>query len=270
MTALTAADAAVFETFVAPKYLSYFAELAVSTMLETDGAKIVHVGCRTGFPDAQIAERFPLGLIAGVDPSPAAVDLARTKSHTIHAARLEYVVSGLPVPYPSRSFSHALSIHPFAPRADDRGFLFSECGRLLAPSGQLVVAIPLRGSFQEIYDLAREYALKQDATDVGRAMEASLLHRPNIESLTEELEAAGFHDIDVELHRALVPFDSGRDLIEDPAIRLLVLPELADQADTPIDLDRPLRYVRDAVDRYWAEDRFELTLNIGVASARVY
>ncbi len=270
MTILSAADAAVFETFVAPKYLSYFAELALGAMLEADGAKIAHLGCRTGFPDAALAERFPLGFIVGTDPSAAAIDLARAKAVTVHGARLEYEVSELPTSFPARSFSHALCIHPFAPRADDRGRLFAECARLIASSGQVVVALPLRGSFQELYDLAREYALKYDANDVGRAMESSILHRPNIESLSQELAAVGFEDVDVELHRALVPFDGGRDLLEDPAVRLLVLPELAHQADEHVDLERALRYVRDAVDRYWAEEHFELTLNIGVATGRIY
>jgi hypothetical protein len=34
------------------------------------------------------------------------------------------------------------------------------------------------------------------------------------------------------------------------------------------DLDKPLSYVRDAIDKYWSEGKFELTLNVGCASAR--
>jgi hypothetical protein len=66
-----------------------------------------------------------------------------------------------------------------------------------------------------------------------------------------------------------VEFQSGRDFFEDPIARLLVLPDLS--AHLPgVDLAAPWRYVRDAIDRYWADDRFELSVTVGVASARRY
>jgi len=35
-------------------------------------------------------------------------------------------------------------------------------------------------------------------------------------------------------------------------------------------LDEPMKYVREAIDRYWSEADFELTVNVGCASARRY
>jgi hypothetical protein len=50
--------------------------------------------------------------------------------------------------------------------------------------------------------------------------------------------------------------------------RLQIVPELQTLLARE-DLKKPLEYVRDAIDKYWAEGKLELTLNVGCASARV-
>lgn len=266
---LGTADAAVLETFVVPRYLALFGEPVVDSLLPADGARVVHLGCRTGFPDAAIARKLPLSHIFGVDPSPSAIELARAKSHLIQEARVEYAVSGFPTPSPAGSFSHAVCLHPLAPMPEDRQLLFAEVARLLAPSGQGVLAMPLRGSFQELLDLLREHALKHDAGEIGRAVEAAAALRPNIEVLTEELESVGLEDVDIGVHRATIEFQSGRDFFEDPIARLLVLPDLRAHM-SGVELEKPFRYVREAIDRYWSEQPFELTVTVGCASVRRY
>ena len=93
--------------------------------------------------------------------------------------------------------------------------------RLLCPGGQALVALPLRGSFQEIGDLFREYALKHDDGDFGKVVEEAMASRHTIETLSEELESAGLDDVDVEIRTTTLAFDSGRAFMEDPVTRLL-------------------------------------------------
>ena len=138
---------------------------------------------------------------------------------------------------------------------------------LLCSGGQAIVALPLRGSFQEITDLFREYALKYDDEEFAKELEASLMERPSLEMLSDQLESAGLEDVDVEIRQVMIPFDSGRAFVEDPVSRLMILPEV--RSWLPLaDTKRPLEYVRDAIDRYWSETKLELTLNVGAASAR--
>ena len=48
---------------------------------------------------------------------------------------------------------------------------------------------------------------------------------------------------------------------------MLVLPDL--QAALGLeDIAKPLAYVREAIDKYWSEGTFELTVNVGCASGR--
>jgi hypothetical protein len=88
-----------------------------------------------------------------------------------------------------------------------------------------------------------------------------------MELLGAELEEAGFHYVDVELRTTTLEFQSGRAFFEDPIARLLVLPEL--RASFAIDAAEPaLAYVREAIDKYWSEAAFTLTVNVGCGSGR--
>lgn len=264
---LSAADAAVFETFVVPRYLKLFGDLAVQMFLGIEGARVAHLGCRTGFPDSELARQVSGLSLYGVDSSPSVLELARHKAHALRIDSLEYVqAKELPAPLPAAVFSHVLALHPLL-GVDQRGALLSEMARLLYIGGQSLLALPLRGSFQEIGDLYREFALKTDDGDFARAVEETMASRPTIESLSDEMESVGLGDVDVEIRHTQLSFDSGRSLLEDPVCRLLILPDIhAGLVDT--EMERPLEYLRDAIDKYWSASRFELTLNVGCASAR--
>lgn len=261
------AEAAVYETFVVPRYLTIFGELALENLAESEGAQVVHLYCRTGYPDRGIAMRLPGSYIVGVDNSAAALELARAKAATMPDMSSEYrLIDELPVDLPEASFSHGLVLHPLA-SGDDRRDMLREFGRLLAPHGQAILSMPLRGSFQEITDLLREYSLKQDDAEVARAVELATHVRPTVESLGAELEDVGFDFVDVSLRPTTLRFQSGRDFFEDPVARLLVLPEM--RLDLKLEDPEPaLAYVRLAIDKYWSDGPFELTVNVGCATGR--
>jgi len=265
---LTPADAAIFETFVVPRYLGLYGELLLEMLLVGDAARILHVGCRTGYPDLKLYERVDQVEIVGVDPSLPALELARNKAASRRDAAIEYRIleDDLNELDPAQ-FTHVIALHPIV-SADERLALLGSMRHLLCPGGQALVAMPLRGSFQEVADLLREYALKYDDTDFSQAVEYALATRPSIESLSEELEGIGFEDVDVEIRQTFIPFDSGRAFVEDPVTRLQIMPEfhtwLGDH-----DLKKPFDYVRDAIDKYWSEGKLELAVNVGCASARV-
>jgi ubiquinone/menaquinone biosynthesis C-methylase UbiE len=263
---LTPADAAVMETFVVPRYLSLFGELALEMLLADDGARILHVGCRTGYPDRRILERLDTASIVGMDASLPALELARNKAAVL-GETIEYrVAHELPTELESELYSHVLTLHPLA-TSEERLWLFRGMADLLYAEGQALVALPLRGSFQEALDLFAEYALKHEDSAFADAVEAAIAFWPTIETLSEELEGAGLDDVDVEIRQTELVFDSGRAFVEDPATRLLIIPELRSALDIP-ELSRPLDYTRDAIDKYWSETKFSLTVNVGCASAR--
>lgn len=270
MTALPhlgATDTGAWESSVVPRYLSLFGEAALDMLLTANGGDFAHLGCRTGYPNALVAQRLGEGTVTGLDRSPAALELARSKGARIAGVRMEYrLAERLPTELPGARFTHAMSIHP-EPLPASRRALLAEMARLLVHHGQALLALPLRGSFQEIVDLLREYTTKHEAQDLARALDEAAAARPTVELLSEELESAGFDHVDIDLWPTVIDFQSGRELFEDPIARLVVVPELCTLLGRD-ELEEPLAYVKNAIDCYWPEGGFELSVNVGCASGR--
>jgi ubiquinone/menaquinone biosynthesis C-methylase UbiE len=238
----------------------------VEMLLAGNGARVLHVGCRTGYPDRWLAEKLEGATIVGLDASLPALELARNKA-AVHGEVIDYrVATELPTDLEAELYSHVLALHPLA-TAEERRWLFRSMSELLYTEGQALVGLPLRGSYQEVLDLFREYALKHDEPAFGDAIEEAISAWPTIESLSDELERAGLEDIDVEIRQTELVFDTGRAFMEDPVTRLLIVPELHQLLEVP-DLTHALAYTRDAIDKYWSETQFGLNLNVGCASAR--
>lgn len=264
---LDAKQAAIWDESVVPRYLSLFGEAALDMVLTANGGDFAHLGCRTGYLDAAIGARLQEGTLTGVDPSLSALERARDKSRGRPGVRFDYQqAKSAASKLPSRSFTHAMSLHP-EPLPKSRVALFDEMARLLVPSGQALVALPLRGSFQEIIDFLREYSVKEDASDLARALDQASLARPTVETLSEELERAGFEYVDIDLFPTVLDFGSGDDLFGDPIFSLAILPELRTLLGRA-NLDEPLAHVRRALDCYFEGGSFELTVNVGSASGR--
>ncbi|MDI1443283.1 class I SAM-dependent methyltransferase [Polyangium sp. 6x1] len=268
-TPLTGAEATIFDTSIIPRYLTYFGTSAVDMVIPYSPATVADIGCRTGYVEPMLAERLPGANIVGVDPSPEALTLARAKASALTGVNVSLeLATGMPLPLPDASFTHGLLVHPVV-SAQARYALLAELRRILVVGGQGLVALPVRGSFPEIYDMLREYALRQDLADFGKAVEVAAASRPTIESLSEELEKVGLGEVDVDVQLIGVAFNSGKEFLDDPIAQMIVFPDMRAllEAD-PGGVEAGFRYVSDAITKYWSEGTFELTVNIGCASGR--
>ena len=232
----------------------------------SEPARVAHLYARTGVFDDAVLRALPGARLFGTDPSPDTVASAASGAPP-DSARNYSVVASLPSPFDDGWFSHGVTIHP-AGNIGDRARLLAEYRRILAPGGQIVLAVPLRGSFTELGDLLREYALKHDAPDVEAAVTGAASLRPGTEGLALELSRAGFEQVSVTTKTTSLAFSSGRALFEDSAMRLLVFPEL--EQNLGISLTKPLIYAQSAIDKYWSgstpADAFELTIVAGCAA----
>lgn len=259
-------DAVTFEAFVVPRYLTFFTERLLDMIVAGGDARVCHLNCRTGYPDRELLEKLPSAHVYGCDNSVHAIEVARAKAKALPGFVSDYrVIEGTTTPFPAGAFSHALTMHPLTTPAE-RHALLEELARIVAPRGQALVAMPLRGSFVEMADLLRECALKNELTNLTSAIEAAVQLRPTDELFQRELESVGFEHVEVDVRTRTLRFDSGRQLFEDPTTRLMLLPEF--RVSLNMSDDRPFAYVRDAIDKYWSGSSFELTVNVGVVSGR--
>lgn len=265
---LTAAEAAIYESLVVPRYMSAFAAPCVEMLIQAGPAKIAQLGCRTGYPSELLIGHFPSVELAGVDSSEAALQLANAKAKLAAPNILRYLRDEqYPCSLQSRGFTHAIALHPMGQHGDYRA-CFQELKRLLMVGGQAVVSLPLRGSFPEVYDMLREYALRFDQSEFGEAVDAAAASRPNPENLMEQAELAGLSEVNVAVDLRAVSFENGRDFLEDPIARLVVGPDIVSSLGARAEFDAALDYATRAISMYWSELSFELTVNIGTMSAR--
>lgn len=270
---LTAESAAMYDDVVVPRYLSFFGALLSEAFILHPQPHIAQLGCRTGFPGLALHACSPGGTLIGIDPSSDAIERARANAGAVAGFRGDYYVApGLPTPLPDSAFTHSLALHPIC-NATERAAILAELYRVLAPGGQALLALPLRGSFPEIADMMREYALVRDLPAFASAIDAAQLSRPTPETLAEELESAGFVEVDVDVRMMTITFGTGREFLDDPIARLMILPEAVATLDVPSGVPEDvvpeaLAYAQDAIQKYWAEGPFELTVNIGCTSGR--
>lgn len=257
-------EAAILETFVAPTYLRHFWETARNLLLVGSAARVVHLACRTGYPDLEILSSMPQTTGIGVDESVACLSIAASKAQ---AAGFSYLharpeATGLP----AANYSHALLLH--APGdAELRQELFLEMARLLYVGGQALVCLPTGGSFSEVLDLLAEYALKYDDLSLAQGLEVLAAQAVSVEGIATELAAAGLSDVNVAVEERKLVYDSGRAFVEDPATRYFIVPTVAAWLGVP-ELSKGIAYVSRAVDKYWSDERLELSLEIVALSAR--
>src|SRR5262249_32773602 len=94
--------------------------------------------------------------------------------------------------------------------------------------------------------------------------------RPTDEMLKEELEAAGFEYVEVDVRNRTLRFPGGRDFFDDPITRLVLMPEF--RPNVPFGAYgpavEPFAYGRDAIDKDWRDGTFELSVAVGVISGR--
>ena len=114
--------------------------------------------------------------------------------------------------------------------------------------------------------ILRECALNSELPELTNAVEAAMQLRPSDDLFVRELEEVGFEHVELDLRTRTLRFENGHQFFADPVTGLMLLPEF--RVNLHMNDDRPFLYVRDAIDKYWSDSTFELTVNVGVVSGR--
>lgn len=166
------AGAAEYDAWFARHPDLYRAELAAVRSLLPTGGSGVEIGVGTG--------RFaaPLGIAAGVEPSPAMAAQARRRGIEVH----EGVAESLPFADGSLDYAVMVTVVCFL---DDVVRAFREVFRVLKPAGSLIVAFIDRES-----PMGRQYQMRKDQSRFYR--EATFYSAGEIEEFLREAGFCGF------------------------------------------------------------------------------
>lgn len=185
------------------------------------GARVLDVGCGTGFPLIELAERLgPASRVCGIDPWSAALARASFKARVRRVENVA-VVGGdaAALPFPDACFDLVVSnlgVNNFEkPEAALR-----EIRRVARPGSKLALTTNLKGHMKEFYDVFEETLAEVGDGKALGALKAHVNHRATVEKLTALLESCGFRLARVREARAAMRFADGSALLRHYFVKL--------------------------------------------------
>jgi arsenite methyltransferase len=157
------------------------------------GATVLDVGCGTGFPLLELAQRLGAGAtVHGLDPWAQALNRVRFKAGVIGVANVTLTRGdGVAMPFPDARFDLVVSnlgINNFA----DPDAVFAECGRVLKRGGRLALTSNVEGHMAELYALFERILAERGEGEAESALRRHVAHRGTVASIGERLRRAGF------------------------------------------------------------------------------
>jgi len=176
------------------------------------------VGCGTGFPLIELAERLgPSAFVHGIDPWSAGLQRAREKIAARATPNVQlHEGSATSMPFDDRSFDLIVSnlgVNNF----DDRDGAIRECRRVARDGATLALTTNLQGHMREFYEVFAE--VLEDEASRAR-LQAHIEHRATVAGVRELLDRHGFEVTRVVEREGVMRFASGAALLNHHFIKL--------------------------------------------------
>jgi arsenite methyltransferase len=156
-------------------------------------ARILDLGCGTGFPSFELAGVHGASCrVTGADIWREALVRARAKLKTHHFPNVDFVeADGANMPFPDAEFDLIVSNLVVNNLAEPRRAL-AECFRVAKPGARIVLTTNLEGHMREFYDVFRETLAETGGANWMERLEANENHRGTSASVCELVREAGF------------------------------------------------------------------------------
>jgi arsenite methyltransferase len=189
---------------------SLFGELLLRHVPLRRNSTVLDVGCGTGFPLLELAQRLGSGsTVYGVDPWEAALDRARQKAAqwgvnnvvlmtgdasalALADDQVDLIVSNLGI----NNFADPIAV-------------LTECRRVARPGARLALTTNLQGHMREFYEIYAGVLRDLGKPAAGERLEDHIAHRATVERVTDLLSQGQFGVIQVIEEQAVLRFLDG-------------------------------------------------------------
>ncbi len=180
---------------------------------------VLDVGCGTGFPLLELAQRLGAGsVVHGLDPWVPAVARAERKRRQSRVANAQlHLGDAAAMPFAGDAFDLVVSNLGLNNFSDPRAAL-SECRRVLRSSGTMALTTNLVGHMREFY------AVFASVLGESAALSAHIEHRATVEGLRELLSEHGFTVRAVHQDSVTMRYANGAALLHHTFIQFGFLP----------------------------------------------
>jgi arsenite methyltransferase len=182
---------------------------------------VLDVGCGTGFPLLELAQRLgPSCHAFGIDPWKAALRRARQKIEAWSIRNVDVVeADAAAMPFADGRFDLIVSnlgINNF----DRPEAVLAECWRVARPRARLALTTNLQGHMQQFYDV-----FQGTLEELGKAtrldrLRAHIEHRGTAKRLSDMLESAGFKVRQLHQQTFIMRFLNGSAMLRHAFIRI--------------------------------------------------
>jgi ubiquinone/menaquinone biosynthesis C-methylase UbiE len=204
-----------------PLWSAMFGLLLLDEVPLAHVSRALDVGCGTGFPLLELAERLgPASHVDGIDPWTGALRRAEEKRVGRGIANVSlHLGSAADMPFEPASFDLIVSnlgVNNF----EDRHAAIAECRRTARLGGRIALTTNLQGHMLEFYELFAEVLAGRGDPEALAALQAHVTHRATVGSLRDLLEEGGFTLTRVVERTMRMRFASGLALMNHYFIRL--------------------------------------------------
>jgi ubiquinone/menaquinone biosynthesis C-methylase UbiE len=146
-----------------PLWSSYFGAALLDTITFKNSAKILDIGCGTGYPLLEIALRFGNdSMVYGIDPWKEATKRLKFKAKIMGVKNINIINGNAErLPFEDNYFDLIVSNNGLN-NCSDQMEVLRECYRTMKPGGQLVFTVNLPGSMKEFYTVFEKVLKEQN------------------------------------------------------------------------------------------------------------
>jgi SAM-dependent methyltransferase len=265
--------ARVYDSDVLPLYGRRFAQLALRALDPRPAASVLEIGCATGDLTLALSRRLDdASRITALELSRPLAALAEAKLAADPASARKATIQQTATPLhptlvlPDSVFDICVSNLAIAD-APDPARTVAELASMLKPGGELVLTLPLRGTWAEFLDIYREVLRENDRAQSLAALDAYVAALPEGDGCARWMEAAGLGHVEVVVERWELLFKSAREFFFAPVIELGPLTRWKAIAGRGDEMQDIFFFIKEAIDAYFAGGVFGVSVVAGCVSA---
>ena len=265
----TANDAAVYDAHVVPRYSSLFGRMLLAQIPTRERVQVLDIGCGTGHPCLEMLAKIGEGSrVIAIDPDSALLDVARRRALDEAGRRIFFKAANAEkLDFGNEVFDVVTGNLAFGAWSQPERAL-SEIQRVLVDGGLLLLTHALAGTFEEVFDMFREIALRRDDKALSARVDRIAGRYPNPATLEAVIANAGFRDVRLQTEEFQLAFGSAREIVSDPALRFVAAPEWRWMAGSEDGDERTLDEVVETLDTYFGGGPLSIRVHAGLVIAR--
>ena len=263
--------ARIYDDQIAPVWGTRFGKMLLRNLAVPERGQILDVACGTGYPLVEVLRRKGDGTrVIAIDASSAMLDIARRKVADLGGGS-KGVFFRTESPLPRLSFADdvydlVLCNLGLAEMPNIKGALH-DFARVTKLGGEVRCTLPLAGTWQEFHDIFREVLVKHDKHEALDRLDRHVASYPTVDDCCGLMLAGGL-DPTVEIEEFTLLFKSSREFFFAPVIEYGPLAAWKEIAGTGQELQDVFWYIKEAIDAYFGERAFQITVKAGCLIGR--